>query len=278
MKRVRFDASVGEEEEEEVAPSVRARGKRLYEEDEAVATIKRHQNEDDEEEAKFGNWREDESAGEQYRSEDIDRLEEAKMERFNMDEERELGNFDESGTFNWKRRDLVEDGEEEGGEDEFWLDQVVARPSSRAGETVAAAPKQHEVMQSMWQVVKSLASSEETALLALKRLQGQSKEFGLLTDACDQVLNCGLAEVYSIPRAELIKKMVPIAWEYRVVGGDDLEIFGPFPAADMQAWREDHGFFSRDSNEQCECRSVCPRTRQKSPWRAAAGVDTFLLL
>jgi hypothetical protein len=91
------------------------------------------------------------TSGEQYREEEEDRLEGENMEKFNMDDERGFGAFDTSGNFNWNRRDLAEEGD-----DEAWLKQVgdqLAAPSASAAAELEPPQVQKNPMSVMWSLV-----------------------------------------------------------------------------------------------------------------------------
>jgi len=218
-------------------------------------------------EAPLNDWRQVEE--ETYGERQLEELEKEEFEPFNLNEERQLGQFDEQGSFTWKRRDLDDEGDTE------WLEQVedeVAKRPRRETDGDDASDEEEEapidVSRLFWKVIKHLKDNEDSAA-ALKRLKEQTGAFHELTDACALLLRHGMMNIYSLKRGDLTQKLRPLQWEYRVVGTS--EVHGPYSGVDMQAWRDD-GFFLKESAEMCEARQV-----GQDSWFPADRIETFLL-
>jgi hypothetical protein len=209
-----------------------------------------------------------------YSTRELNQLEEEEMEPFDLSEERKLGSFDATGSFTWTRRDLDEDGDTE------WLaqvgDEVAQIRDKRKPTTVeyddAAAVREEHPLIAMAKIVP-LLQPQETALDALKRLKNEKDKFNLLTECCDRLLRGGMVEIYTKTREALFAKLKPINWEYRADGQD--EIHGPYSGLDMETWRVEHGFFTKDAVEKCWVRQAL--NGADSRWIEAEHVQTFLL-
>ena len=211
-----------------------------------------------------------------------------KLMAFSLKAEQEEGSFDEEGAYTERT--------EQADTRDAWLDDFKERNGGRFAQesakqaVVPVAELQDategELLEARRAVAAALQPGESVAA-ALGRLRGSKAEFDALTEHADAITSSGDYDIYTASKEELEEQLEAAdakaggaaavaeeVWEYKMAE-DSEEIFGPFPASQMQVWADQQIFEANPIYARRVDEEMPERFRHSSRIPAYVEVDMF---